>query len=136
MHLYFKGGWQNWNLESKSNSYCSIDKAVGCVCVCVCVVLLFLCVCICLAAQSCLTLCDPMDCSPPCSSVHGILQARILEWIAMPFSRGSFWPKDWTQVFCVAGRFITICAIVLPPLKLLQPIKSSERKSQKTIWKF
>ena len=40
----------------------------------------------CLVAQSCLTLCDPMDCSPPDSSVHGILQARILEWIAMPFS--------------------------------------------------
>ena len=39
--------------------------------------------------QSCLTLCDPMDCSPPGSSVHGILQARILEWVAMPFSRGS-----------------------------------------------
>ena len=40
-------------------------------------------------AQLCLTLCDPMDCSLPCSSVHGILQARILEWVAMPFSRGS-----------------------------------------------
>ena len=39
--------------------------------------------------QSCLTLCDPMDCSPPGSSVHGILQARIFEWVAMPFSRGS-----------------------------------------------
>ena len=42
-----------------------------------------------LVAQLCLTLCDPMDCSPPGSSVHGILQARILEWIAIPFSRGS-----------------------------------------------
>ena len=42
-----------------------------------------------LVAQSCLTLCDPMDCSPPGFSVHGILQARILEWIAMPFSRGT-----------------------------------------------
>ena len=40
-------------------------------------------------AQSCLTLCDPMDCSPPGSSVHGILQARILEWVFIPFSRGS-----------------------------------------------
>ena len=40
-------------------------------------------------AQSCPTLCDPMDCSPPCSSVHGILQARILEWVAISFSRGS-----------------------------------------------
>ena len=45
-------------------------------------------------AQSCLTLCDPMDCSPPGSSVHGILQARILEWVAMPSSRGSSQPRD------------------------------------------
>ena len=44
--------------------------------------------------QSCLTLCNPLDCSPPGSSVHGILQARILEWVAMPFSRGSSQPKD------------------------------------------
>ena len=43
----------------------------------------------CLIAQSCLTLCDPMDCSPPGSSVHGILQARIQEWVAISFSRGS-----------------------------------------------
>ena len=46
--------------------------------------------------QSCSTLCDPMDCSPPGSSVHGILQARILEWVAMPSSRGSSWPRNWT----------------------------------------
>ena len=46
------------------------------------------CVCVCvLVIQSCLTLCDPMDCSPPDSSVHGILQARILEWVAIPFQR-------------------------------------------------
>ena len=42
-----------------------------------------------LISQSCLTLCDPTDCSPPGSSIHGILQARILEWVAIPFSRGS-----------------------------------------------
>ena len=47
-----------------------------------------------LVAQSCQTLCNPMNWSLPGSSVHGILQARILEWIAIPFSRGSFWPKD------------------------------------------
>ena len=46
-----------------------------------------------------------MDCSPPGFSVHGILQERILEWIAIPFSRGSFWPSDWTWVSCIAGRF-------------------------------
>ena len=48
--------------------------------------------------QSCLTLCDTMDCSPPGSSVHGILQARILEWVAMPLSRGSSRPRDRTPV--------------------------------------
>ena len=47
--------------------------------------------------QSCLTLCDPVDHSLPGSSVHGILQARILEWIAMPSSRRSSWPRDWTH---------------------------------------
>ena len=57
-----------------------------------------------------LTLCDLMGCSPPDSSVHGILQARILEWVAMPFFRGSSQPMDWTWVSCVAGRFVTIWA--------------------------
>ena len=53
-----------------------------------------------------LTLCNPMDCSPPGSSVHGILQARILAWVAIPFSRGSSWPRDWTQVICIACRLL------------------------------
>ena len=48
-----------------------------------------------------------MDFSPPVSPVHGIFQARILEWVGMPFSRGSFWPRDWTPVPCIAGRFFT-----------------------------
>ena len=48
-----------------------------------------------------------MDCSPPGSTVHGILQARILEWVAMPFSRGSSWPRNRTQVSCIAGSFLT-----------------------------
>ena len=51
-----------------------------------------------------LTVCDPMDCSPPGSPVHGILQARILEWVAIAFSRGSSRPRDQTQVSCIAGR--------------------------------
>ena len=63
-----------------------------------------------LAVQSCPTLCDPVDCSPPSSSVHGILQARILEWVIIPFSRASSWPRDLTPVFCIAGRFFTIWA--------------------------
>ena len=62
-------------------------------------------------AQSCLTLCDPVDCSLPVSSIHGILQARILEWVAISFSRGSSQPRDQTQVSCTAGRRFTLWAI-------------------------
>ena len=60
--------------------------------------------------QLCPALCDPMDCSLPNSSVRGILQARILEWIAISFSRGSSWPRDWTMVSCIAGRLFTTWA--------------------------
>ena len=55
-------------------------------------------------------LCDPMDCSPPGASVHGILQARTLKRVAIPFSRGSSQLRDWSQVSCIAGRFFTIWA--------------------------
>ena len=54
--------------------------------------------------QLCPTLCDPIDGSPPGSPVPGILQARKLEWVAISFSRGSSWPRDWTQVSCIAGN--------------------------------
>ena len=61
-----------------------------------------------LATQSCPTLCGPKDCNLPVSSVHGILQARILEWVVTAFSRASFQPRDQTRVFCIAGRFFTM----------------------------
>ena len=61
-----------------------------------------------LVTQLCLTLCDSMDCSSLGSSVHGILQARILEWVTMPSSRGSSWPRDQTQISHIAGEFFTI----------------------------
>ena len=64
-------------------------------------------ICYCSDAQSCLTLCDPMDCSPPGSSVHEIFQTRILEWVAISFSRGSSQPRHQTQVSCITGRFFT-----------------------------
>ena len=56
----------------------------------------------------CLTLCDPVDCSPPGSPVHGILQARILEWVALPSSRGSSPSRDWTHISYVSciGRWV------------------------------
>ena len=61
--------------------------------------------CGCLVAKSCVTLCNPMDCSLPGSSVHGISETRILEWVSISFSRGSSWPRDWTHISCI-GRWI------------------------------
>ena len=61
-------------------------------------------------AQSCPTVCDPMDCSLPGCSVHGILQARILEWVAISFCRGSSQPRDGTRVSHIAGRCFTLWA--------------------------
>ena len=62
--------------------------------------------------RSCLTLCDPVDCNPPGSSVHGIRQARILEWVAVPSSRGSSRPRDQTHISSVSclGGFLTTSA--------------------------
>ena len=82
---------------SMVNVYCFKSPCCMMVCVFVCM----------LSLQLCSTLCDPVDCSPLGSSVHGISQARILEWVAMPSSRGSSQPRDWTQVSCIAGRFFT-----------------------------
>ena len=73
--------------------------------VCVCV-----CACVCSIPQSCLILCNPVDCSPPGSSVHGIFQTIILEWVSISCSRGFSWPKDQTSVSwvsCMAGGFFT-----------------------------
>ena len=60
--------------------------------------------------QSCPTLCDPVDCSLPGSSVHGILQARTLEWVAISFSRGSSQSRDWTQLSRIVSRCFTVWA--------------------------
>ena len=73
-----------------------------------------------LVAQSCLTLCNPMDCSLPGSSVHGILQAKILEPVAISDSRGSSRLRDRTWVFCIAGRLFT-------PEPSRKPFKIGER---------
>ena len=81
-----------------------------------------------LGTQLCLTLCVPTDCSPSGSSVHGILQARILEWVALPFSRGSSQHRGWILVSRIVERFFTIWATRMPKntwvgtLSLLQGI--------------
>ena len=61
--------------------------------------------------QSCPTLCDPMDCSLPGSSVHGVFQTRVLEWVGISFSRGSSQHRDRSRVSLIAGRQFTIWAI-------------------------
>ena len=61
-------------------------------------------------SRSVVSLCDPMDCSPPVSSIHGIFRARILEWVTISFSRGSSRPRDRTWVSCIIGRCFTIWA--------------------------
>ena len=76
--------------------------------------------------QSCPTLCNPVVCSPPGSSVHGILQARILEQVALPSSRGSFWPRDQTCISYVSciGRCVLYHALHQPVLKSLVYLSS------------
>ena len=71
-----------------------------------------LCACV-LVAQLCLVLYDPVDCIPPGSSVHGVLQARVLEWVVIPSSRGSSPPRDQTRVSYIAGKFFTTWVTLL-----------------------
>ena len=71
------------------------------------------CACCTKSLQSCPTLCDPMDCSLPGSSVHGTLQARILEWVAMPSSRGSSRPRDRNRVSYVSCMGRQVLAVLL-----------------------
>ena len=73
--------------------------------------------CCCLVPKLCLTLWDPMEYSSPGSSVHRISQGRTLEWVAIPFSRGSSWPRDWIHISCMSKQVITT-----PPWK---PLSSS-----------
>ena len=88
---------------------------------CVCV-----CVCVCMCTQCCLILCDPMSCRVPDSSIHGIFQARILEWVAISFSWGSSQPRDQTCVSvspALAGKFFTSWATGKPRDQALVTLK-------------
>ena len=78
-------------------------------------------------AQLCPTVCDPVDCSPLSSSIHGILQARILEWVAISFPRVFSQPRDQTQVSCIAGRCFNLWATrgVLKMRPLLPKVRPS-----------
>ena len=83
-------------------------------------------------AQSCPTLCDPMDCIPPGSSIHGVLQARVLEWGAISFSRGSSRPRDRTWVSRIPGR----CFNLWPTRELIINFQWPLTMSQVAIWKL
>ena len=80
----------------------------------------------CMHAQSCLTVCDPMHCSPPVYFVHGISQARILQWVAISFSRGSSPPKDQTAYPALAGGFFTTYILYI---RIYKELKSTRRKT-------
>ena len=98
------------------------DLITTCVCVCV------------LVTQLCPTLCDPMNCSPPGFSVHGILQARILEWIAIPFSRGSSRARDRTLVSCTAAIFFTVWDTGKSHYNLITSFKTPSSYTGITSW--
>ena len=89
---------------------------------------------VCSVTSSCLTLCDPKDYSPPGSSIHGILQARILEWVAMPVLRGSSNPRFWTCASCmpfIAGRFFTAELLGKPEIASALIIQSEVSQKDK-----
>ena len=79
-----------------------------------------MCVCVCVCGSIMSDSLQPIHCSPPGYSVHGILQARILEWVVIPFSKGFSQPRDWTWVSHIAGRFFTIWATREDPKKIVQ----------------
>ena len=91
LKVHFK--WRVQGKASEKQKFCYIISGVY--------------VCVCLVTQSCPTLCDFIDCSPPGSSVCEILQARILKWVAISSFRGSSKPRDRTHVSCVGGGFLT-----------------------------
>ena len=81
-------------------------------------------------------LCDSMDSSPPGSSVHGIFQARALEWVAIAFSRGSSQPRDWIQVSCIVGRCFYHLSHQGSPNETIRPAFFSEGNEQFKVWNF
>ena len=88
----------------------------------------------------------PMDCSLPGSSLHGITQAEILEWVSIPFSWGSFWPRDWTCISCITGRFFYLLShqgsprfwytcIIFCPFPVIWPsLQQSQGRKDRQIW--
>ena len=78
----------------------------------------------------------PVDCSPPGSSVHGIHQARTLEWVAISSSRGSSWPRDWTQVSCITGGFFYHRTTRESQVRAMSYLITKERTRKYNFWAF
>ena len=100
---------------SVSHISCDTDRGQFCLILASC----------CLIAESCPALCDPVDCSPPGSSVHGILQARILEWAAVSVSRGCSQPRDQTHISCTGRRVLFTAEPPGKPRSVLWMVKAT-----------
>ena len=116
------------NISQNTDQHCLYKVYAQCHEVCVCV-------CVCVCVQSCRLFCDPMDCIPSGSYVHGISQVRILEWVAISYSRGSPWPRDLTCVSYgswIADRFFTTEPLGKPwtssSVRMADPKKLKRRK--------
>ena len=101
--IFTKGSSQETQIEKTCRSWLNSCKSLSSFSW----VVSFICMCVCSVTTLCPTLCDLMDYRLPSSSVHGILQARILEWVAISSSRGSSRPRDGTCISCIAGGFFT-----------------------------
>ena len=112
---------QSWQkeLEKENRASTAKSKGTGLMCMCVCV---------CSVTQSCPALCDPMGCSPPGSSVHRISQARILEWVAISYSRASSRPRDRTRIYYIGKRILYYWAIGKPPNVYTEDFKKDHLK--------
>ena len=122
----YQDKWWAQGQETGKNLIFSEERSLDPVCVCVCV-----------HAQPCPTLCDPMDCSPPGSSIHGISQARILEWVAISYSRGSSRPRDQTHISCIGKRICLSLSHLGHPLDIMASPKKKliERASSSDLLK-
>ena len=115
--------WKEMKFQ-QSDEMIPCVKHLGWVCVRVCMLLL----------QSCLTLCNSMDCSLPGFPVHGILQARILEWVDMPSSKGSSWPRDQTHMSYVSCIGRQVLLPLAPPGKPLGQAQVLHKEMKQFIW--
>ena len=120
-HTHCRAIYNSQDIETNNLSFHQWIEKLLCVCV-------YIQLCTVLVNQPCLTLCDPMNCGPPSTFARGILQATILEWVAIPFSRRSSQTRDQSWVSLTAGRFF------IPPEPPYSVIKKNETLPFATAW--